>query len=401
MRVLVVNCGSSSLKFDVVAVGDGGTLTRGPSGEVDAIGPDARLDATADGTATNEPVDTPDHSSALRVALAWLRDTDDAPFDAVGHRVVHGGDRFVDAVLVGNDVLRDIEAMTELAPLHNGPALAAIRGARDALGPSVPMVAAFDTAFHASMPARASQYAIDPELARRHRVRRYGFHGLAHRSMLERLDALGALAPLDAQHARLVTLQLGNGCSAAAVDHGRSVDTSMGLTPLEGLVMGTRSGDVDPSLAGYLARMEHVDVDTVDGWLNTRSGLLGVSGRSRDMRDVLAAAHDGDARASLAVEMFCYRARRYVGGYLAALGGADAVVFGGGIGEHAPVIRARVLDGMQWCGIEMDAARNDATVDGREQRVSGDDSGIAVWVVHVDEATIVARDTARVVSSRS
>jgi acetate kinase len=219
--------------------------------------------------------------------------------------------------------------------------------------------------------------------------------------MLERLDALDALAPLDAAHARVVTLQLGNGCSATAVDHGRSIDTSMGLTPLEGLVMGTRSGDVDPSLAGYLARMERVDVDVVEAWLNTRAGLLGVSGRSRDMREVLAAAHDGDARAALAVETFCYRARRYVGGYLAALGGADAVVFGGGIGEHAPEVRARVLDGMQWCGIDVDAAGNDAAVDGRERRVSTDQSAIAVWVVHVDEAAVVARDAARVLNARS
>ncbi len=399
MRFLVVNCGSSSLKFDVGDL-DGTELRRVASGEIEEIGPHAVLDAIADGAATKVRVDAPDHARALRVALDWLETAGARTgVDAVGHRVVHGGDRFVDAVVIDDDVLRGIESMTELAPLHNAPALAAIRGARDALGTRVPMVAAFDTAFHASMPARASHYAIDPDLARRHHVRRYGFHGLAHRSMLDRLDARHALAPLDTAHARVVALQLGNGCSAAAVDHGRSIDTSMGLTPLEGLVMGTRSGDVDPSLAGYLARMENVDVDTADGWLNTRSGLLGLSGRSRDMRDVLDAAHDGDARATLAVEMFCYRARRYVGGYLAALGGAEAVVFGGGIGEHSPEVRARILDGMQWCGIEVDPRANDTAVGGREARISTDGSAIAAWVVHVDEATVVARDTLRVLTT--
>jgi acetate kinase len=258
------------------------------------------------------------------------------------------------------------------------------------------MVAVFDTAFHATMPLHSSQYAIDPELAQRHDIRRYGFHGLAHRSMTERVAALSGV---DTQGSRLVTLQLGNGCSAAAVHGGRSVDTSMGLTPLEGLVMGTRSGDVDPSLPAYLAASEHVSVAEVDDWLNTRSGLLGLSGRSRDMRDLLTAAADGDTRSALAVDLFCYRARKVVGAYMAVLGGADAVVFGGGIGEHEPEVRRRVLDGMEWAGVAIDALRNGATTGGREARIDADGSELAVWVVHVDEASVAARDVARVLAA--
>jgi acetate kinase len=274
-----------------------------------------------------------------------------------------------------------------MAPLHNGPALAAIRAAREALGPAVPMVATFDTTFHRRMPEKAARYALQPELAERHGAFRYGFHGLAHRYMAERHAEITS-----SPEARLITLQLGNGCSATAISAGRSVDTSMGLTPLEGLMMGTRSGDVDPSLPSYLAHREGVEVAEVVGWLNKRSGLLGVSGTSRDMRELLRARDRGDGRAALAVEMFCYRAKKQVGAYLAALGRADAVVFAGGIGERAPEVRAEICSGMEWCGLTLDLERNTRAV-GVEARISADSSPVEIYVIPVDEATIIARDT--------
>jgi acetate kinase len=252
------------------------------------------------------------------------------------------------------------------------------------------MVAIFDTAFHRTMPERASRYAIPQELAAKHHIWRYGFHGLAHRYMTERYAAITS-TPM--AQVKLITLQLGNGCSATAVEGGRSLDTSMGFTPLEGLMMGTRSGDVDPSLAAFLARREGVSVEAVEGWLNTRSGLLGVSGRSRDMRELLEAERQGDHRAALAVEMFCYRVRKYIGAYLSILGGAHAVVFGGGIGENAPTVRARICAGMDWCGLTLDQDRNAAAI-GVEERISADYAKVHAYVIPVDEAVLIARDTA-------
>jgi len=257
------------------------------------------------------------------------------------------------------------------------------------LGAGVPMVATFDTAFHRTLPERAFRYAIPLKLADKHHIRRYGFHGLAHRYMTERY---AAITSTPVEQVKLVTLQLGNGCSATAVEGGRSVDTSMGFTPLEGLMMGTRSGDVDPSLAGFLARREGVGVEEAEGWLNTRSGLLGVSGRSSDMRALLEAEGRRDAGAALAVDMFCYRVRKYVGAYLATLGGADAVVFGGGIGENAPSVRARICAGMDWCGLTLDDDRNARTI-GSEGRISTDDSKVHAYVILVDEAAVIAHDT--------
>lgn len=349
-----------------------------------------------DGEEGRKEVSAPDHDGAARIVLEWLASRRIAPA-AIGHRVVHGGDRFVEPVIVDDAVVQAIESLSELAPLHNGPALAAIRAARKALGPDVPMVATFDTAFHRTMPPRAARYAIPGELAERHGVHRYGFHGLAHRSMMERC---AEMAGKPADQLRLVTLQLGAGCSAAAIQSGKSIDTSMGFTPLEGLVMGTRSGDIDPSVISFLAGREGVEPDQVLARLNEQSGLLGVSGKSADMRDLLEAARRGDERASLAVEMFCYRARKYAGAYLAALGGADAVVFGGGIGEHAPEVRARICEPLGPLGLRLDTARNSALVDG-EGAISVEDSPIAAYVIRVDEERIIARDTFALLSSPS
>jgi acetate kinase len=308
----------------------------------------------------------------------------------VGHRVVHGGDRFATSVLIDDEVIAAIEGLNELAPLHNPACVSGIRAARAVLGPAVPMVAVFDTAFHQTLPDYASVYAIPYDLTVRHGIRRYGFHGIAHRYVTLRYSEITA-TPWD--RVNIITLHLGNGCSASAIRGGRSVDTSMGFTPLEGLVMGTRSGDLDPALVGYLARQEGVPTLEVEAWLNERSGLLGVSGRSNDMRALVEHVQE-DARARLAIELFCYRARKYIGAYLAALGGADAVVFSGGIGENSPFVRARICDGLSWCGLTLDPDHNAATL-GTEGRISSDDARLHAHVIPVDEELLIAEDTVR------
>ncbi len=395
MQVLVLNCGSSSLKFGVFDVEPSAEkLVRLAAGIVQRIGGQAGLTFEARGKTVEErgrPVT--DH----RGAVEWMADVLPrhglAPRDigAVGHRVVHGGSRFREAIRIEAAVLAGIEAAGELAPLHNRPSLAGIEAARSWLG-AVPMVAVFDTAFHHTLPPQASTYAIPLEQAERHGIRRYGFHGIAHASLAAGYAAFTG-RPLEGT--RLITLHLGNGCSATAIRDGRSVDTSMGLTPLEGLVMGTRSGDLDPTIVGYLARREHCDVETVEGWLNEASGLLGMSGRSADMRELLAAG-DQDRRAALAVEVFCYRARKYLGAYLAALGGADAVIFGGGIGEHEPAIRARICRGMEWCGLTVSPALNAAAV-GTDAVISPKEARLPAYVIRADEESLIARDTCEVV----
>jgi len=397
MKVLAVNCGSSTLKFHLFDVGTRSGKHEGEQrlahGIVDGISGHGAVDFAVEGSQhVREEVEVSDHGDAIEKVLDWLRAQRFLGVDgveAVGHRVVHGGDRFVEPTLIDDEVIDTIEAVSILAPLHNEPALRAIKVARDTLGAGIPMVAVFDTSFHHTMPERAWRYAIPPQLSQKHRIRRYGFHGLAHRYMVERYAAITA-TPIS--QANLVTLQLGNGCSAAAVKGGCSVDTSMGFTPLEGLVMGTRCGDIDPSVVSYLSRVERVDVQEVEHWLNTQSGLLGVSGRSRDMRELLEAEQAGDTRAGLAIGMFCYRVRKYIGAYLAALGGADAVLFGGGIGENAPSIRARICDGMEWCGLVLDQGRNDTAV-GIEKRISADGARVQAYVIPVDESLIIARDT--------
>jgi len=405
MQVLVLNCGSSSLKFQLIdpeaAVGWGGQAHRLARGLIERIGSEATCTfSAAEHPPQQETVPIRDHEEAVRKALTWLQSIPAATsgmaalhdLSAVGHRVVHGGDRFQAAVLIQADTVAAIEAYNELAPLHNPASVSGIRAAHAVLGPDVPMVAVFDTAFHQTLPEHAATYAIPHELALRHRIRRYGFHGLAHRYLALRYAELVGTA-LD--RVNLITLHLGNGCSACAIQGGRSVDTSMGFTPLEGLVMGTRTGDLDPALVGYLARKEGAAVAEVEAWLNERSGLLGVSGRSYDMRELLAHAGE-DARSRLAVDLFGYRARKYLGAYLAALGGAEAIVFSGGIGENAPLVRANICEGMQWCGLELDPGRNEAVV-GSEGRISAAHARIHAYVIPSDEELLIARDTASVI----
>jgi acetate kinase len=401
-RVLVLNSGSSSLKFRLFDIPQSpdhqinqssNPSTEHPalstvlSGSIVGIGRRASLHIA--GNATEER-DIHGHDDAARWVFEQL---DMASTQAVGHRIVHGGERFSQPVRVTDAVIAELEQLNELAPLHNPPGLAVIRASRVLLTDQVPMVAVFDTAFHAAMPATGSTYAIPIDLAARHHIRRYGFHGIAHAAMAMSYAA-------DTGHSldkvKLITLQLGNGCSAAAIRGGRSVDTSMGMTPLEGLVMGTRTGDIDPAVVAYLSRREGVSAETVEQWLNERSGLRGVSGLTNDVRDLLKAEQEGHHGAALALDLFCYRARKYIGAYLAVLNGANAVVFGGGIGEHAPVIRERICAGMDWCGLGIDPQRNAAATDPHASQVltiSADSSLLPIYVVGVDEETVIAQET--------
>ena len=401
MIVLALNCGSSSLKFRLFQAEPGAStgLRRLAGGHVERLGDQATLAFEAAAGAQLSAQDAvPDHEAAVRRVTAWLATIDPGGrrIDAIGHRVVHGGERFTEPVLIDADVLAAIEELETLAPLHNAPSLAGIQAARTALGSDIPMVAIFDTAFHATMPEHASRYAIPHDLAVKRGIRRYGFHGLAYRSVL---NEYARMSGTPAEAATLVAFHLGSGCSAAAIRHGRSVDTSMGLTPLEGLVMGTRSGDVDPALVGHLVRTESAPVTEVERWLNEGSGLRGLSGRSSDMRDLLARQGE-DPRARLAVDVFCHRARKYLGAYLAVLGGADAVVFSGGIGEHAPEVRSRICAGMEWAGLVVDPERNAAAV-GRAGRLSPEAARLPAYAIPADEERIIAQDTlARLAAGR-
>lgn len=369
MIVLVVNAGSSSLKYAVL---DSATGARAVSGDIERIG-----------EVEGGPVD---HAQAFGQLLTVLAQSGVQP-EAVGHRVVHGGDRFSAPAVIDDDVIAAIAACIPLAPLHNPAALAGIAAARKAF-PDVPQVAVFDTAFHADMPAAAHAYAIDREVARQHRFRRYGFHGTSHRYVSRRAaDMLGRVP--DAVD--VVSLHLGNGASACAVRRGRSIDTSMGATPLEGLVMGTRSGDLDPAIPVILAR-EGWGAADIDDLLNRRSGLLGLGG-SNDMRRIHALAEEGDSAAELAREVFCRRVTKYLGAYLALLGGADAVVFTAGIGEHDPWVRARVCAGLERLGIAVDPDLNGAP--GQTARRIDDGTGpTAVMVIPTDEELAIAMECA-------
>jgi len=409
MHVLVLNAGSATLKFQVVRT-DAERIAENRDeklarGTIERIGGEAVITVRgADGVASRRTATLRDLRAAVEWVVGWVTSDDGATgltsradLQAVGHRVVHGGEQFARSVLVTPDVSRAIEEMIEFAPLHNPHNLAGIQAAQRALGEGVPQVAVFDTAFHQTLPEHAFLYAIPYPLYRRHGVRRYGFHGTSHRSVAYRYRQL---LDIPKSAVRIITLHLGNGCSACAISGGESIDTSMGFTPLEGLVMGTRSGDIDPAVLDYIATKEGLSLPQVEALLNSQSGLLGVSGLTNDMRDLLAEAreHD-DRRAKLAIRMFCWRARKYVGAYLAAMGGADAIVFAGGIGENAPEIRAEICDGLEWAGLTVDDAANEALVGGAEGRFSTDDSRLAAWVVPTDEELLIARDTCRVVGA--
>jgi len=408
MNVLVLNVGSSTLKFQIVRTdaermnaNEDEKLARGV---IERLGGESVLTLRGgDGPSVKTTAPLKDHRAAVEYILRWaVSETSGvglgarADIHAVGHRVVHGGERFTRSVLIDDEVLRGIEDTIDLAPLHNPANLKGIQVARSVLGAGVPQVAVFDTAFHTTLPEHAYLYAIPYQFYRRYKIRRYGFHGTSHRYVAHRYRQLTGT---DRDDTRLVTLHLGNGCSACAISGGNSVDTSMGFTPLEGLVMGTRSGDLDPAVLEYVADKEGLTIGDAETLLNKSSGLLGISGLTNDMRELLAEAHEhDDRRARLAIEIFCYRARKYVGSYLAAMGGADAIVFAGGIGENAPEVRARICEGLGFMGLALDAERNAAAVGGREGPISAADSRLAAWVIPTDEELLIARDTVRVVT---
>lgn len=363
-RVFVVNAGSSSVKYDVLDAESGESLA---SGIVERV---------------------TDYAAALAVALA---EVDAAGIDAVGHRVVHGGSVYSEAVVIDDRVEAEISGLSVLAPLHNPPGLAGIRAARAAL-PAVPHVAVFDTAFHATLPPAAYTYAIDAAVAAEHGIRRYGFHGTSFGYVSARAaEVLGR--PLG--DLRMIVAHLGNGASITAIAGGRSVDTSMGMTPLEGLVMGTRSGDIDPAVLLHLQRVGAFDAAGLDELLNRRSGILGLGGHA-DMRDLLAASDRGDEAATLAVEVYVHRLKHYIGAYAAGLGGVDAIVFTAGVGENSGAIRARAVEGLGFMGVSLDADANAAQAD-TDRLISARTSTVAVLVIPTNEELQIAREVVEVV----
>jgi acetate kinase len=407
MNVLVVNSGSSSLKFQVIAT-DIDRIKHDKDdricrGEVEGMGGEAIIRIKY----RQQPPQTltaplQDIGATLDYLIRYIASDRSgvqeikraADVNAVGHRVVHGGERFQESALIDDRVLQGIEDCIDLAPLHNPDNIRGILAARELFGKDTPQVAVFDTSFHHSLPEQSYLYAVPYHLYRRHRIRRYGFHGTSHRYVAFRYRALRGLTR---EQTNIITLHLGNGCSAAAIRAGSAVDTSMGMTPLEGLVMGSRSGDLDPAIVSVIARKEGLAASEVDTLLNTQSGLLGISGLTNDMRELQAELkeHD-DRRVRLAIEIFCYRTRKYIGAYLAGMGGADAVVFTGGIGENSPEVRARICSGMEWAGLHLDPAKNLETV-GREGQISTSDSKLLAYAIPTDEELLIARDTVRVI----
>lgn len=406
MRVLAINTGSSSLKFKVLDVDDSSKSMNRPKlyieyeGAIEEIGRCARSWIRHAGTRVEKnPTSVSTHGQAVQSMMQMLKEfsreaAHDLAIEAVGHRVIHGGELFQEPVVIDDSIVATIDRLGELAPLHNPGCIAGIKAARAILGLQIPMVAVFDTAFHRTIPPRAATYAIGLDLARKHGIRRYGFHGLAHAS-LARACAAAINRPI--AELRLITVQLGNGCSMTAIERNQSVDTSMGFTPLEGLVMGTRSGDLDPAVVAHLIRKENMSADQIEHMLNEQSGLLGLSGLSHDMQQLLHMAESRpESEAALAVDVFCYRVRKYIGAYLAVLGGADAIVFGGGIGERSPVIRARICEQMAWCGLRLNPLRNDEArnlAPGHAMKISEEGASIACFAAGVDEEGEITRAT--------
>jgi acetate kinase len=365
MNLLTVNTGSSSVRLALFTV-QAGTISTASS---QTINPEAGIPQ--------------EHVQSFLAGHGAGR------CSAVAHRIVHGGTRFVESCLIDENVLREIEKLSFLAPLHNPPALRWIEACRNALGSGIPNIAVFDTAFFAVMPDVSKIYALPDATCEKHGIKRYGFHGIAHRAMFQRWKEL---RPDLEEGGRLISLQLGSGCSITAVRKGAPVDTSMGFSPLEGLMMSTRCGDLDPGVLVYLQKSAGFSVDEIDSLLNKSSGLLGVSGLTGDMKKLLS--RDDDA-AQLAIELYCYRARKYIGAYMAALGGVDGIVFGGGTGENAPRIRAKILENMLWCGTDLDRGLNSDTI-GREGKISTSSSTVEVWVIPVHEGEILAQEAVTV-----
>jgi len=405
MLVLVLNCGSSSVKFQLIRTSpeeiEAGAEKKLARGNIEKIGmTTAIVTFQADGRpAVKETPVILEHRVAIERVLTLLTDPhtgiikDSGEIGAVGHRVVHGGEKFSKSQVITDEVYKQIVECCELAPLHNPHNVRGYEIAHELL-PDIPHVAVFDTAFHQTMPECAYLYALPRVFYRRHSIRRYGFHGSSHRYLTHRMEHLLGRPRTEFN---LITCHLGNGCSVAAIQRGKSVDTSMGFTPLEGLVMGTRSGDLDPAVILHIMAKEELTLHEANTLLNKHSGLIGVSGVSNDVRELVKEAQNGNKSAQTAIEMFCYRLKKYIAAYHGVLGGADAVAFTGGIGENSPAIRETTCNGLECLGIHIDRERNEK-LNGTEARVSTDDSRVAVYIVPTDEEMVIARDTVRAVS---
>ncbi|MCL2596668.1 MAG: acetate kinase [Paludibacter sp.] len=400
MKILVLNCGSSSVKYKLFEMVNNEVLA---SGVVEKIGMKGSFlkHTKQNGEKVMLEGEILEQRSAIEYVLGVLISKNHGcisaleDIDAVGHRVVHGGEKFNKSVLITDEVISKIEECIDIAPLHNPPNLYGIQGINDLL-PDVPQVAVFDTAFHQTMPERAYMYAIPYQLYTKYGVRRYGFHGTSHRYVSHRACEF---LNLDYENTKMITVHIGNGASVAAIKNGKSIDTSMGFTPLEGLIMGTRSGDIDLGAAIYLMDKEMIGSQAVSTLFNKYSGVLGVSGVSSDMRDVEDAAQKGNLRAQLALEMYNYRLRKYIGSYMAALDGADMIIFTGGVGENSPETREQICAGFEYAGLIFDYNANDS-VRGKEKLLSKPESKVKVVVIPTDEEFLIASDTMEIIDNR-
>jgi acetate kinase len=403
MHILVLNCGSSSLKYQLVATSEEQIANNSDRalavGAIERIGSEDAVSTfqLAGGEKRRKTVPVLRNKDAIQIAFDHLTEAggplkDPREIEAVGHRIVHGGEAFRESVLIDNQVLRQIKAVSDLAPLHNPHNLKGYYASR-ALLPNARQVAVFDTAFHQTLPPYAYLYGIPYELYTRDKLRRYGFHGTSHRYISWRYANLHGTTRAEL---KLITCHLGNGCSICAIDHGKSIDTSMGFTPMDGLLMGTRPGDLDAGAVLYLVDRDPMGAHGAEVLLNQKAGLAGISGGVSDMRDLLEKRDRGDLRARDAIDVFCYRLVKYIGSYITILKGADALIFSGGIGENSAPIRAQVCEGLGWLGIETDAERN-AAARGVDARVSTDGSRLPVWVIPTNEELLIARDTYRCV----
>ena len=394
MKILVVKCGSSSLKFQLI---DSETEEVAASGLCERIGLDVALIYKVNGDKIKQEIDLPDHEVAIKKVLDTLLDkeigvlTSLDEIGAIGHRMVHGGEKFSSSVIINEEIIKQIETCNDLAPLHNPANLLGVRACQEVM-PGVPNVVVFDTAFHQTMPSKAYLYALPKEYYEKYGVRRYGFHGTSHSFVSKRL---AELAGLDINNSCMIICHIGSGASISAIKDGKSVDTSMGMTPLEGLMMGTRSGDMDPAIIEFICQKENITVQEMTTILNKKSGALGLSGLSNDYRDLVEAAQGGNQDAINALDVMVYRVIKYIGAYYMALGGVDAIALTAGVGENNLELRAKIVEGLAAIGIKLDVEAN--AVRGDERKISTDDSAAQVWVVPTNEELAIARETARLV----
>lgn len=398
MKILVLNCGSSSIKYQLINTENNESLCTGLIERIGAVTSIVRQHWKGE-KVTKKSMVLENHSAALKTIMDSFSSADNEhlkgldEIEAVGHRVVHGGETFKDSVLIDEDVDQAIQQAFDIAPLHNPPNLQGIRAAKQYL-PNIPHVAVFDTAFHHSIPKHAFLYGIPNRLYRRHKIRRYGFHGTSHYYVSRKYYEL---AGIPKEGSKIITCHLGNGASITAIKDGKSYDTSMGFSPLEGLVMGTRSGDLDPSILFYLIEKEELSLANVHALLNKHSGLLGLSGYAGDMRDLLAEAEAGDRRCNEAIDVFCYRIKKYIGSYIASMNGLDAIVFTGGIGENAYQIRERILTDMEGLGIELNPEDNKIIPE--NLKISSQNSKVDVRVIPTNEELVIAIDAAKIATA--